>query len=42
MKEVEELLREEFSSIAAEVLLERNPLRLLKDEKIGMIEPEWF
>ena len=42
MKDVEHLIAEEFSREAAEVLLNINPLRLLKDEEIGVIEPEWF
>ena len=42
MKDVQALLREEFSDSAAKALLERNPLKLLKNEKIPAAVPYWF
>ncbi len=42
MKDVQLLLREEFSDTAAKALLERNPLKLLKNEKIPAAAPHWF
>ena len=42
MLDVERLLREEFSDAAAEVLLQRNPLKILKNETIRGREPHWF
>ena len=42
MKDVQRLLQEEFSDAAAKVLLESNPLKLLKNEKIRWEEPYWF
>ena len=42
MKDVERLLREEFSDSAAEALLNRNPMKLLNNETIRGKEPHWF
>lgn len=42
MSDVKELLKEEFSSSAAQALLEDNPLKLLKNQEIEWMEPEWF
>ena len=42
MKDVQQLLREEFSDAAAAALLERNPLKLLKNDKIPAAAPYWF
>lgn len=42
MQDVDRLLREEFSGAAAEVLLERNPQKLLHNETIRWSEPHWF
>lgn len=42
MKDVNQLLREEFSEQTANKLLYSNPLKLLKNEKIQGAEPHWF
>lgn len=42
MADVEELISEEFSPDMAKRLLETNPLRILKNEKIHRVEPYWF
>lgn len=42
MQDVDRLLREEFSGAAAEVLLERNPKKLLHNETIRWSDPHWF
>ena len=42
MKDVQQLLREEFSEQIASKLLYSNPLKLLKHEKIREAEPHWF
>ncbi|MBQ7051063.1 MAG: hypothetical protein IJN87_10580 [Firmicutes bacterium] len=42
MKDVKKLIIEEFSREAAEVLLHRNPGKILKNEEIPLIRPEWF
>lgn len=42
MKDVQHLLQEEFSDAAAAALLERNPLKLLKNETIPAAAPYWF
>ena len=42
LKDVQQLLREEFSEQIASKLLYSNPLKLLKHEKIREAEPHWF
>ena len=42
MKDVQRLLREEFSPSTAKKLLETNPAKILKNEKIRWEEPHWF
>ncbi len=42
MRDVQLLLQEEFSVSAAEMLLEHNPMLLLKNEKIPAAAPHWF
>ena len=42
MLDVERMLREEFSDRAAEVLLKRNPMKLINNETIQWKEPHWF
>lgn len=42
MGDVKQLLREEFSTLAARMLLDENPGKLLKNEKIQWFEPHWF
>lgn len=42
MKDVRQLLKEEFSEQTAEKLLCSNPLKLLKKETIHEAEPHWF
>lgn len=42
MGDVKKLLREEFSPLAAHMLLEENPGKLLKNEEIQWFEPHWF
>lgn len=42
MKDVRELLREEYSEKTAQLLLEVHPHRLLQDETIHVPEPDWF
>ena len=42
MKEVEKLLKTEFSEQTAQRLLETNPLQLLRNEEIRWQEPDWF
>ncbi|MBQ8835478.1 MAG: hypothetical protein IJ001_11240 [Oscillospiraceae bacterium] len=42
MEDVRRLLTEEFSPQCARVLLTENPRKILKDEEIPPVEPEWF
>lgn len=42
MKDVYDLLREEFSKETAQLLLEERPLQLLGDQMIHIPEPNWF
>lgn len=42
MREVGELLSEEFSPEVSELLLTKNPLDILKNERIQCPEPAWF
>lgn len=42
MKDVQDFLQEEYSGKLAQLLLEGNPGRLLRNEEIEMEEPEWF
>lgn len=37
-----ELIAREISPIAAELLLLENPRRILNNESLPMLEPEWF
>ena len=41
-KDVYELLFQSVSPLAAEMLMERNPERILKDQALRLSEPEWF
>ena len=42
MREVQQMLSEEFSPQYARKLLWENPGKILKDEEILPAEPEWF
>ncbi len=42
MQDVQELLTEEFSPVAAEYLLHRNPLSIIRNEQLLSAEPAWF
>ena len=42
MKDVQQLLSREFSPVCAEVLLRENPKRILKNQELPPVEPEWF
>ncbi len=42
MRDVRELLREEFSFEAAEYLLDINPMSIVKNEDIHAADPVWF
>ncbi len=42
IRDVRSLLYHEFSPLAAKVLLERNPRRILEDRDLPDVEPEWF
>lgn len=42
MRDVERLLREEYSASAAKRLLETNPAKILKNEEIQVDRPYWF
>lgn len=42
MRDVQELIGQEFSPFAADYLLRDNPLRIIKNEKLPPAEPEWF
>ena len=42
MEDVQKLLCQEFSSRCARALLMENPRKVLKDEPITPVEPEWF
>ena len=42
MKDVQQMLSREFSPVCAEVLLRENPVKILKNQEIAPVEPEWF
>ena len=42
MEDVQKLLSQEFSARCARALLLENPRKILKDEPITPVEPEWF
>ena len=42
MTDVRDLLAREYSPVCARTLLLQNPIRILKDEPIPPVEPEWF
>lgn len=42
MSDVQQMLSREFSPQTAQVLLEENPERILRDEEIHMERPKWF
>lgn len=42
MKDIDELLRQEFSENIAKLLLTDNPKRILKNEKVPSVRPKWF
>lgn len=42
MEDVQKLLSEEISPLCAEVLLQENPKKILKNEDILPVQPEWF
>ena len=42
MRDVQELLKEEYSEDAAHVLLEENPACVLQNQIIELSEPDWF
>ena len=42
MRDVQELLRREYSHRSARLLLEENAERVLRNETIEMDEPDWF
>lgn len=42
MQDIKEFLTEEFSPVAAEYLLRRNPGKIINNEPLAYEEPEWF
>ena len=42
MKDVQQLLSREFSPACAEILLRVNPVKILKNQELPPVEPEWF
>lgn len=42
MEDVQALLEREISSVCAKVLLRDNPMKILKNEEIPPVEPDWF
>lgn len=42
MKDIQALLSQEYSQELARELLQRNPQRILKNEPLPPVEPEWF
>lgn len=42
MEDVRQLLSAEFSPLCARTLLTDNPKKILKDEQLAPVEPEWF
>ena len=42
MEDVQALLAREISPLCARTLLEDNPMKILKNEELLPVEPEWF
>ncbi len=42
MKDVQQLLSREYAPVCAEVLLWENPRRILKNQELPPVQPEWF
>lgn len=42
MKDIQSLLSQEYSPQLARELLLRNPQRILRNEPLPPVEPEWF
>ena len=42
MKDVQQLLTEEFSPVTAKKLLETNPMKIINNEIISEAQPHWF
>ena len=42
MQDIKEFITEEFSPVAAEYLLRRNPGKIINNEPLAYEEPEWF
>jgi hypothetical protein len=42
MRDVREMLTREISSLCAKTLLRENPEKILKNEPLCPMEPEWF
>ena len=42
MKDVQQLLSREYAPVCAEVLLRENPRRILKNQELPPVRPEWF
>ena len=42
MKDVQQMLSQEFAPVCAEVLLRENPLKILRNLDLPPVEPEWF
>jgi len=42
MRDVREMLTQEISTLCARTLLRDNPGRILRDEQLTSLEPEWF
>jgi len=42
MQDVQQLLTREFSPICAEVLLLSNPRKILRNQDLPPVQPEWF
>lgn len=42
MQDVQQLLSEKVSPVAAEYLLQYNPRKILRNEQLPPVEPEWF
>jgi hypothetical protein len=42
MRDVRNILDREISPVASQYLLRQNPLKILKNEELSAIEPDWF
>lgn len=42
MRDIREVLTREISPLCAQTLLRDNPRRILKNERLRSMEPEWF